>query len=394
MCVVFLCEDDLSLPNAEEITKAYRANSDGAGVAWTGKDGLIYWKKGLDLDGVLKLAQSGEVLAPAMFHFRIATAGGSDKSLTHPFTLDKRVSIALEGKTKAGVLMHNGHWSNYEYAAKNFSYSIPMPDGAWSDSRVMAWIITHRGWNALMFQFDRAGNQKIGMLTQKGITSYGDFTSYKRDKEHTFWASNMSWDYSGSVVWGDEEMVGVGAWRGRTYTKDVSYPSNSPYSKTYVENWQKNTYWSGEKKKFVPWNELTLEEKKEKERWWRMSRKEQKKEAARTKSASTPAQHDSPPPVLFDGKDKCYEHKIFGCLRCGARVDEVIQRIQQELDKEKEQETKQVALAITPEPATSSTSTTQKIKQSDILAALNGEQILELHIDSDTGQVTEVGGEG
>jgi hypothetical protein len=109
MCVIIVAQK--RLPTKEEIEKAWRRNSDGAGVAWINSKGKVVWVKGLmSLDEVMRLM--GKVRLPSVWHFRSATHGGVCKELTHPFLISPSspFSNPLKGKLKKGeaLLFHNG----------------------------------------------------------------------------------------------------------------------------------------------------------------------------------------------------------------------------------------------------------------------------------------------
>lgn len=141
MCVIFACYS--GLPSAEELQRAHYMNDDGAGMAWLGKDGKLYWEKGFkDADALLeKMNQlNGEWNWPVVIHFRTASQGGVDPLLTHPFPINEDASLRLSGKEE-DVLFHNGTWMSWKQELKLLRYwevIEEIPKGPWSDSRSMA----------------------------------------------------------------------------------------------------------------------------------------------------------------------------------------------------------------------------------------------------------------
>lgn len=182
MCVILAAEE--SFPSSQELFDADDTNRDGAGLAWVeGKK--VCWKKGLTYEEVVDLANELSN-PPALFHFRIATVGGTNKELTHPFPITEDVSLDLEGEADA-VLMHNGHWSDWKDEAMRSATSCGahVPDGLWSDSRAMAWLAAHHGIGILNF----IKHQRIAVLTPEGIQRFGDWDKVSNG----LWASNLNW---------------------------------------------------------------------------------------------------------------------------------------------------------------------------------------------------------
>lgn len=136
MCVILLSNKDR--PSIEMIRSAWRQNDAGGGVAWR-EDGFVRWEK-----GIMNLEQMEElclkVPLPFIAHFRIPSYGGKRESLCHPFPIEKKVSLALSGKTKGNVLFHNGHWGKWKESMLDavIKSGIPVPVGKWSDTRAMA----------------------------------------------------------------------------------------------------------------------------------------------------------------------------------------------------------------------------------------------------------------
>jgi len=73
------------------------------------------------------------------------------------------------------------------------NHRLPFPNGEYSDSRVMAWLASVHGKTFLQF----IENQKITVLTTKGIIKYGSFDKYDgKKKEDGLSVSNTYFDNS------------------------------------------------------------------------------------------------------------------------------------------------------------------------------------------------------
>lgn len=189
MCVAIVAES--KLPDHKTLIKCEDANPDGGGIAWLDEEShLVRWKKGLSATEINDLIEAKDIRPPCFIHFRIATAGGKDQSLCHPFPVTRRVSTELEG-TAARVLMHNGHWDGWSTRllfGVISKESGKMPAGKWSDTRAMAYLVGRYGDQ--MMDLIPAAN-KIATLDKTGkVVTSGFFTERDGIKY-----SNMSWDY-------------------------------------------------------------------------------------------------------------------------------------------------------------------------------------------------------
>lgn len=143
MCVIALVEGDKPSLTAEAVEAMYQSNNDGAGFAW--REGKrVFWKKGLDMEQAIKLAE--ELPKPYVAHFRVASCGGVLPELTHPFSVLPSVPLKLEGDGEHSVLFHNGHWGDWKIETfRKVTRETPIPSGPWSDTRAIAWLVANYG---------------------------------------------------------------------------------------------------------------------------------------------------------------------------------------------------------------------------------------------------------
>ena len=172
MCVIMAFED--KYPTKEILESAETTNKDGGGIAWIA-DGKVKWEKGLHVKSqyIQDLIDKEKIQLPIIIHFRIATHGGVNDSLCHPFAISAQNTEDLEltGDDKEGVMFHNGIWSKWDDVAMQVLIKhndIKMPDGGLSDSRVMAWCIRFFGINYLSLI-----DEKVLVLTPKGVQRFG-----------------------------------------------------------------------------------------------------------------------------------------------------------------------------------------------------------------------------
>ena len=140
MCVAIIGYN--GKPTAKELENCAAHNADGAGLAWI-DGGVVQYRRGLTLDGVKGLLP--DIPLPYLLHFRFASIGGKDASLTHPFpvTADPDPDPSPMEGTAPAVLMHNGTWNGYRgmlaYAVVD-GHGDKAPRGPLSDTRAMAYL--------------------------------------------------------------------------------------------------------------------------------------------------------------------------------------------------------------------------------------------------------------
>lgn len=190
MCVLLVA--DKRRPTEIELEKMALQNPDGAGIAWRDTEKghkVVKWEKGLTLDQMKVYCT--ELPLPFVGHFRIGTCGGKIPEMTHPFPVERNASLALIGQIEGYVLFHNGHWGAYkdrglDGAIKN---KVKVPDGKWSDTRVMAWLAHLHGHAVLEFIDEKVilfGSDKIEIFHPDGWSRVNDLLVSNRIWETRF----------------------------------------------------------------------------------------------------------------------------------------------------------------------------------------------------------------
>lgn len=139
MCLVIASPSGKGI--SEEILQdAAQKNGDGAGLAWLDKN-KIQFRKGLTVDELRDLLATEAKDKVWVAHFRIATVGGVTPALTHPFTIDERVSVDPSGEADA-VLFQNGTFSTWKdfLLQASATAKIRLPEPPWSDTRAVAFL--------------------------------------------------------------------------------------------------------------------------------------------------------------------------------------------------------------------------------------------------------------
>ncbi len=189
MCCILACYS--ARPSLEVIRNITENNNDGAGVAWIDRNArAARWRKGLtSAMEVFELTQ--DLPLPFIVHARWATLGGAEPQLTHPFPVEPKPSLALTGKARL-VLAHNGHVSEWRQIAKSIGLKLPPNPRGWSDTRVIAAMVSKHGKTSLKRK--ALYGQKFALLSaHAGLVIHGDFQTV----ESGLYASS----YTGPSPW-------------------------------------------------------------------------------------------------------------------------------------------------------------------------------------------------
>lgn len=211
MCLIIAVNE--KTPPLGQFELANTLNPDGIGMAWIAKNGNVQWYKGLALTDVEKLAPYTPL--PYVVHFRIATSGGINKELCHPFPISRQATVMTEGQAKQ-VMFHNGIWFEWrEFLMKGLlATGKQLPHGPWSDTRALAFLAYHYGDKIL-----ELSEEKIVVLSKEGSKFYGrgwlerDGCAYSNEALFmpiVNYGTNVGYDgtYSGYQSW-YKDRVGV-----------------------------------------------------------------------------------------------------------------------------------------------------------------------------------------
>jgi hypothetical protein len=211
MCVIIHAVE--AKPTADELLDASLTNADGGGVMWPTKNGLIAWRKGLDVDQVIALVET--LPLPFGIHFRIATHGHVSHALTHPFPVTSHAGITTDGESKH-ALMHNGIWNDYQrhVGALKGAKTYADQDGQVylqdvSDSRIMAAKVYQVGPDRYARKLGKIAKsgQRLLLAGPDGFERYGDWRKgtggdttkgcYYSNVNHC-WGLNTGWHGHGN----------------------------------------------------------------------------------------------------------------------------------------------------------------------------------------------------
>lgn len=111
MCVIAFSPKGIQAPTEEQIRAMFRANSDGAGFAYNGRNGEVFYEKGfMTVDALLERLKPLDQWTNTNLgiHFRIGTAGKNDEKTCHPFPISTDLGTLRKTSGTGDVLFHNG----------------------------------------------------------------------------------------------------------------------------------------------------------------------------------------------------------------------------------------------------------------------------------------------
>jgi len=221
MCLII--HADTAHPQDKEITAAAAHNRDGIGVAYYNpQTTLVEWIKGLDATQAIEVKKN--LPLPAIYHFRLATHGGTSPLLCHPFPITRNVGITTRGEARE-VLFHNGIWTHFNQFVKTARLRGPV-----SDTRIMAWALWKQGQTdreqTAKTLADESG--KLAVFSGEDITTYGDWTEgdpeKHKDTSAGCWYSNLTWCSTMTFnTWGGYHYYGRGYNGQLSYVDDWDY---------------------------------------------------------------------------------------------------------------------------------------------------------------------------
>lgn len=191
MCVICISPKGIRQPNKEEIEMMWKHNPHGAGYMFVNSDGLVEIHKGfMECKEYIRAIESEGFTESdlVVYHLRIATQGGVNPEMTHPFPLTAKIENTklLDVACPVGIV-HNGiipcttsHGDEYSDTARFIvEYLAPLVtcENDFTDPHKRQYI------ESLL-------QSKMAVLDEYGnLTTYGHFTT----DENGLMYSNMYW---------------------------------------------------------------------------------------------------------------------------------------------------------------------------------------------------------
>lgn len=200
MCVIVYKPAGEPLPSKDILLRCFTKNNDGAGMMFVKGDKVHIQKGYFTFERFYTDAKANcSKSTPAVFHFRISTAGGVHSELTHPFAVSENRRECIDSITTCDVgIAHNGVISiDHEYndsdtlafVYKYLSLIADKPDWYKSEDNVKLVSVLIGSYNKLAIMSSDGHVELIGdFIRDNGI--YYSNTSYKEvssPNNKTYW---------------------------------------------------------------------------------------------------------------------------------------------------------------------------------------------------------------
>lgn len=240
MCVIAFSPKGVSIPSVEQIKSMWKANPDGAGYAYVGRGGKVYFRKGfMTLDSLLKELEAPERFKNTNFaiHFRIGTSGKNDAKTCHPFPISTSFGELRQTDGKAdAVLFHNGVIGEGKLInplssdTQDFTVAMAPLLSKYNKSKARDYFIE---------DFTQ-GNRLLILYKNNAFKMYGD---WKKDGD--LWVSNLS--YKNDYRWYGADYYSD--WWDKWYESYCTTPTGTTTTSTISEpvlddNEKINRLWS------------------------------------------------------------------------------------------------------------------------------------------------------
>ena len=211
MCVIVFSPKGVAPPSVEQVKKMWEHNPDGAGYAYVGRGGKVYYRKGfMKLDDLLKDLGDMKRFTHTNFaiHFRIGTSGENDAKTCHPFPLSTSFGDLrkTEGVSES-VLFHNGVLSKG-------GITSPLASDTQDFVVAMTPLLAKYNRSKARDYFIReltSGNRLLILYKNNAFKMFGDW-----QKDGDLWVSNLL--YKDEYKW-----YGYGYYDWHTYFDDDYY---------------------------------------------------------------------------------------------------------------------------------------------------------------------------
>lgn len=181
MCVLILCKDRAL--TKDEFGEAWSRNKDGFGYAYHINNKIAFKKGMMVLADAYEEYTKIQHILPHIAHFRLGSPVCPE--LSHPFLCTEDSELLLEGETTEPLIFHNGIVSGWDKWMMNVFLTLKrIPQGQWSDTRLVAIICKLLGFDALKYI-----EGKYLVITHNDILISGKF----EDEENGLIASNTSY---------------------------------------------------------------------------------------------------------------------------------------------------------------------------------------------------------
>lgn len=201
MCVICYIPKESKGLSYRDIKDMWDTNPHGAGMMWLEKNGKVAFKKGyFNIDELYRdyLIIKNDYNFECALHFRIATGGGINEKMCHPFVMTNKDKYLIKTIGYADVcVMHNGiinipHRKNFSDTAEYVKHNLyPMYK---KDKR----FFLHFTKNQKALVENEIGfGSKLLIFSNEGIEMVGYWSKYK-----DCYCSNLNFTWRSENNWG------------------------------------------------------------------------------------------------------------------------------------------------------------------------------------------------
>lgn len=194
MCVIAYFPKKAKEPKRTDLKAMWSKNPDGAGMMWIEKDGVHYSKGYFDFEEFYKdfLIIKRDYNFECAVHFRIATSGGVNQEMCHPFPLtnDTKKLKALWGKTNCAI-MHNGILpidTPHKDLNDTCEFIINKMYPFYRKNHKFFFNLTKAKKD--IFETNDLAHNKLLLFDKNGVKTFGSWNKYD-----DYYVSNLYWNY-------------------------------------------------------------------------------------------------------------------------------------------------------------------------------------------------------
>lgn len=185
MCLIIIKPNNINFPKEEILYKAFKANPDGAGLAYN-TNNKVYITKGYMtynhfIEYYRKIISNISKDSALLIHFRKASRGKVNPELTHPFPITDNLEVLKKTFIKTNyAVAHNGTIKEMDkFLKKNRGLS----DTILFIQKYLSLISENENWftkecNLKLIEF-LLGDGRIGIIDSNGcVKTIGQFYEY------------------------------------------------------------------------------------------------------------------------------------------------------------------------------------------------------------------------
>lgn len=191
MCVICYIPKEAKEPKKEDLLAMWNKNSHGAGIMWRTENQVNFSKGYMDFNNFYRdfLIIKRDYNFECAVHFRIATSGGINKQMCHPFPItNSETKIKIERGSSDVMIMHNGIISISPRKGLNDTCEYIIDELYPIYKKDKRFFLHLKESDESKIQ-NRIGYSKLLFFSKEGIKMIGDWKKF-----HDCYCSNLSFE--------------------------------------------------------------------------------------------------------------------------------------------------------------------------------------------------------